>query len=412
MCRVPLKGSEELHQAIEEWENEGLLSQASSNILRERYPIGSAAWYRNSSFVLTIIAGLLFTAGLVLFISYNWHTLGIPLRVSIGLMPWILASIATIHAQRNGKQRPAEVWGFFATLLYGVNIFLQGQIFHLSGYWPTAVFWWAVGAILLTTVQRSTLALTLSLVLSIVWLWSETVLGNMPPAIFGIVPLLFVLSWRKPSRLALVGSIIIGLLASVNLWHGWTDDLAKSSFVYLPWCAIATLIALRYPVQQESFRRKLLWICAAGALLLSRSLNSWQHDDVINVTHLAVGIACSLIVCSAILLSDRSLRSLGVTALTTWVSLWYTVVYRFWDGGLVIGTDLITLAFAVLLIHSGVRTKDKPNFMAGVFTLTFLAWAKYLDFAGDYLVGSLVFGLVGLVLFLANEYWKRRYATS
>lgn len=409
---MPLQGSEALHKAIEDWDNEGLLMPGSAHVLRERYPMHSPVWYRSTSSIIRIVAGLLLIAGIVLLISENWHHLGIPTRMSIGFVPWIASSILAVRETQRGRKQASELWSFVSTLLFGVNIFLQAQIFHLSGYAPTALLWWCIGTLLLAIVQNSRLILSFSFLLAGVWIGSETLSSQTAWPLGGVLIAHLLLGWRMPTRTTLVGCVALTVLSIDNLWSYWNVGSWMSPFVYVVCSAIAMLIVLRFPFQQESFRRKLLWILAAGGVCIAQSLTSSQGQDRALGLPGLLAICLSVAVCGGILTADKSIRSVAFCSLTGWAVLWYSSLYVFWPDGLSMGIDAITFLFAVLLIRDGVRAQDKPNFMAGVSTVIYLAAAKYLDFAGNYLAGAVVFMVAGLMLVVSNEYWKRRYATN
>ncbi|MCU0330008.1 MAG: DUF2157 domain-containing protein [Candidatus Kapabacteria bacterium] len=409
---MQLQGSEALYKAIEDWDKEGLLMPGSAHVLRERYPMHAPVWYRSTSSIVRIVAGLLLTAGIVLLISENWHHLGIPARMSIGFVPWLASSILAVRETQRGRKRASELWSFISTLLFGVNIFLQAQIFHLSGYVPTALLWWCIGTLLLAIVQHSRLILSFSFLLAGVWIGSETLSSQTAWPLGGVLIAHLLLGWRMPTRTTLVGCVALTVLSIDNLWSYWNVGSWMSQCIYIVCSAIATLIVLRFPVQQESFRRKLLWILAAGGACIAQTLTGSQGQDrSLELPGLLV-IILSLVVSGGILLADKSIRSVALCSLMGWAALWYSSFRMLWPNSLSIGIDAITFLFAILLIRHGIRSQDKANFMAGVSTIFYLAGAKFFDFAGNYLAGAVVFMIAGLMLVVSNEYWKRRYATN
>jgi hypothetical protein len=77
----------------------------------------------------------------------------------------------------------------------------------------------------------------------------------------------------------------------------------------------------------------------------------------------------------------------------------------------VTGLNLILFGAAVVMLWSGIKYARKAEFMTALVVVIALAFARFLDYFENYMLGALVFMSAGVLLFLANMFWNRRYAT-
>ena len=377
---MSLNKSTTLRDALKSWVDEGLVSPESASILTERYELDAGlAWYRNTTFMIGIVASFLVAAGIVLLISENWHRLGIPTRMATGIVPWFVASFLTVRALIRKQHRQEEVWGTLTTLLFGANIFLQAQIFHLSGFWPTAIMWWAAGAFAMALVLRSPTILILTHALVTIWIDGETSNGQLNPRVLIGVVAVVLAAWRQLSRLTLTSSIIVfgyGLShVAISMNGGVSEPLFNLAIIMFS----AAVYAWAYPVSPR-FRDIMIRILSAVSVLITAiyfgsiknfqseyHIESWQRHDP------------------------------GFDARYTFIAVY--------------GVNVLLLATAIAMVWSGMKNMHKLDFMSGLVLIIVLALSRYGDYFNDYLVGAGIFVGSGILLFAANLYWRKLYAT-
>ena len=91
------------------------------------------------------------------------------------------------------------------------------------------------------------------------------------------------------------------------------------------------------------------------------------------------------------------------------------VVFSFVDARYtfiaVYGVNVLLLATAIAMVWSGMKNMHKLDFMSGLVLIIVLALSRYGDYFNDYLVGAGIFVGSGILLFAANLYWRKLYAT-
>ncbi len=414
---MSLNKSTTLRDALKSWVDEGLVSPESASILTERYELDAGlAWYRNTTFMIGIVASFLVAAGIVLLISENWHRLGIPTRMATGIVPWFVASFLTVRALIRKQHRQEEVWGTLTTLLFGANIFLQAQIFHLSGFWPTAIMWWAAGAFAMALVLRSPTILILTHALVTIWIDGETSNGQLNPLVLIGVVAVVLAAWRQLSRLTLTSSIIVfgyGLShVAISMNGGVSEPLFNLAIIMFS----AAVYAWAYPVSPR-FRDIMIRILSAVSVLITAiyfgsiknfqseyHIESWQrHDPWFPAVLASVGVAL-------LIFRRRDWLSIGLCCVTMLI-----VVFSFVDARYtfiaVYGVNVLLLATAIAMVWSGMKNMHKLDFMSGLVLIIALALSRYGDYFNDYLVGAGIFVGSGILLFAANLYWRKLYAT-
>jgi hypothetical protein len=146
--------------AIESWE------QAQGGSKRLAVPVQMALF----------VGGLLLAAGLLLFVSAHWDTLGPGQRFAL-----VLSLVLGLHAAAAAVSPRFGRLGLtlhgVGTVALGAGIFLTGQIFHLEAHWPAGLLLWALGAGIGWGVLRQWPQLLLLALLTPLWLNSEWLLA-------------------------------------------------------------------------------------------------------------------------------------------------------------------------------------------------------------------------------------------
>ena len=207
----------QLQNEIKSWVEEGIISPEQAASLHQKYELtGTVPWYRKSSFIITAVALILVGMGLVLLISENWHRFNIPLRSAIGLLPLFLAYGTGFYLLQKDRYKEAELAFFFGSIVFGINIFLQAQIFHIDNYFPDGFKWWLIGAIPIALYFRGNLHNFLLQFLFFAWtkeLLEYEHFSWWGPLLF--LPILY-LWYLKPNRLQHFFTLINGYLLLIT----------------------------------------------------------------------------------------------------------------------------------------------------------------------------------------------------
>lgn len=124
------------------------------------------------TYAFSVLGVLLLGSGIVTYFAANWGD--IPKLFKLGILfgsMW-LAYGAAWHALRNDH---APLLGqallLLGVLLFGANIMLIAQIYHIDSHFPNGVLMWSIGALFAAYLARSQPALIAAIVLA--WLWTS-----------------------------------------------------------------------------------------------------------------------------------------------------------------------------------------------------------------------------------------------
>ncbi|MDX1933484.1 MAG: DUF2157 domain-containing protein [Capsulimonadales bacterium] len=140
-----------LEREIAEWRRRGVVTDETATRILELYvPAATVAERKGATLVyaLMTIAALLTGVALLLLIGFNWAA--IPNPVKLILLFAILGGVQGIgwHLRyRKNEPRLADVAFFLGCFIYGTNVWLVQQVFHVSAPATVGLLWWAAGVL-------------------------------------------------------------------------------------------------------------------------------------------------------------------------------------------------------------------------------------------------------------------------
>ena len=125
-----------LKQEIPHWQQEGIISEEAAAQLTQRYQLDGIQ--KESSRLLAAalftLGGLLLGGGVITFVAANWEEIPTFAKVTM-----LLATLLAFHLTgywlwyQKGWTRFGHALVFAGCLVFGANIGLMAQIFHVSG---------------------------------------------------------------------------------------------------------------------------------------------------------------------------------------------------------------------------------------------------------------------------------------
>jgi uncharacterized membrane protein len=414
------KGSLRLKQEIQTWVDENIITPAQAEQLCVRYGLlGEPPWYRRSGFILKALALLLTGMGLLLLISENWHHFNIPIRMAFGLVPLFAAYFLGFRFLYGDKKEAAELAFFFAGILFGVNIFLQAQIFHISAYYPGSILWWILGTLPVALYFRSNLHHALVQVLFFIWINQQLQYSQFsfwtPVLYAGMIYLLYI----RPHKLILFATILNTYLMVYNVNSAiaargdtgfWLIFVALTVF-------ILTLLPALKSGYDEKFRERLH---DAGALTIFFIFYLHTFEEISrsyagNVFSVAGVVLMAAVILLFLIQREKSaeLYSLlaigGIVLILHLSGIVYNGIQEEFGRIVMILTNFLFFLFGMWFIGHGIRHQGKRVFMSGIFMIVVLAISRYLDLFESYVLTAIVFILSGIFIYFINQYWNKRY---
>jgi uncharacterized membrane protein len=420
-----------LDDQIPAWVGEGLISGEQAEALKARYESPDDLAGRRSRrifFVLTGLAVVLASAGLLLVIAHNWDTIGRTTKVA-GILTLVAAAFAaSAMAYARGRRTGGELLSLVATLMYGNAIWLLAQVFHIRAHDPEGVFWWMLGALAAALLLRSQLQGIQAVILAVIWAGMESGTFDNPAWSFLLwIALAFGLAihLRAVPLLALACLAFVAwlMLATGGAWHA---EPLIFPLVIVAGCALYAGGALAGPIPHLSRSLEslgtLVLLFGLVPLTFTGSHRIWGHSwaGVQPGPVLALGLILLAVVAAGWLLGRRSGRpfpwTVPVLALAGFLPL------TLWEGvrsghpdelgmGLALLYSAASVLASVWLIHKGIVRDEGRIFFVGVVYLLLFVLIRYVDLIGDMLSSAGIFFIAAVILMATARYWTSRRRT-
>ncbi len=216
-----------LRKEVPDWAAKGWLSPAGASAIVEDAEARLAQGSNVVPVALAVTGALTLGAGIILFFAANWSEMTklAKLAVLLGAM-WGAYAIA--GRGLSGAARASAAIGhamlLLGVILFGANIHLIAQIYHIDAHYPNGVLMWTLGALALVWLVPSQPVAVVGLALATLWSGMEILdFGQHPHWPFLAV-------WA--------------LYAAATLYHGWRWAAGAAVVALGVWCF---LILVEWP---------------------------------------------------------------------------------------------------------------------------------------------------------------------
>jgi len=129
---------------------------------------------RGVSTAFAILGVLLFGSGVITFFASNWDEISKLVKLIILFVSmWAVFAAALWSHFRASYAWLSEPMLLLGVILFGVNIMLIAQIYHIDSHYPDGVFVWGLGALLVAWLMKSKSAFVASVLLVLLWTGME-----------------------------------------------------------------------------------------------------------------------------------------------------------------------------------------------------------------------------------------------
>lgn len=340
-----------LRRDAERWVAAGLIERSTAEKLladAQRHDRGSFG----SGAVLAMMAALLFSAGILIFIAANWEAF--PRLARVGALFALIAGGYIGGAFAKLKDYPAigEALWIVAAAAFGASLALIGQMYHMSGDESAAILTWCAATVLAAVALRSGPLTVAALGIADVWLTGAATGGLVGYASYGnpglfllIIAALFAISYWTRSRAAR-HLILLSLIGYVT-WFALDGDSFETAFLMA--CVSAGLFAVAHiaPQKVDNVVRlnRRLPIHALIGFLVAMVLVQFDEDGESRFA-LTAGVTLAGIVAALILQGreSRGLRWIAYLAFAVELCLIYAITM-----GTMLGTAGFFVFAAVLV---------------------------------------------------------------
>lgn len=389
-------------------------------------------------FALAVLGVLLLGSGVITFFAANWPEMSklSKLGVLAGSM-WMAYAAAAHWLNRERSPRLGQAMMLLAVLLYGANIFLIAQIYHIDSHYPDGVLLWVLGALAAAWLGPSQPAAAAGLILAVLWTGMET-LGFERGVNWAFLPvwaafllLVYRCGWRASMHLALLALMAWSAFTveEVDAMGRWSElyllqvyfllylglfvagmllatypklaHLAPIAQRYGALASVSTLFVMTFPTLQAGYRwwtadelrttAPTVWqVATVAALAIVVILALWHRRRTGGVSRPAYLRWGEVLVAAAVLLVLANLYA-GAS----------------YAGVVAVALNLLFFAGTVWLIYAGLHTGDRFLVNLGFAAFAVALLSRYFDTFWTLMDRSFFF-MGGGVLLLAGGYFLER----
>ena len=399
---------------LERWVTKGWVQrQYAGDILNDA---ARAAPSSKIPMIVGILGAILIAAGVVLFVSANWQEMSKLARLVLlmGAM-WFTFAIA-VWLNRTSHKYMLEAVLMLAAAIFGANIMLIAQLYHIDNHYPDGIALWGTGSLLTALFLRSRAALVLAFGLIVWWAGSEILdFGRNPfwpflPVWAVAAVTTWFLSFRFGLHLAFL-SLMAWLISSLEklfkLFNlGDNESVALMVLFLLVMFIYGLLMHRKNPPLSLGFGRALARYGISGFMLLAFATQSMSLKDegwpaIIPFIFLAI-LAAAVIAGAVWARMQKIFSSLDMVlflAFSIWfsVALFIPALFNVWLQA------AIFLALAIWLLMYGQTSDDRGLVVIALLAFGIEVIYLYVETLGS-LLDTSVFFLLGGVLLVALSF--------
>jgi uncharacterized membrane protein len=213
-----VKGKSKLEEQAGRWIDAGIIDAATgARIIEFESGQDRRATLRWPVYLAMAFGGILFAAGITLFVAAHWADLSPVSRFSLVLLMGAVFHCAGALASNRFPPLSTTLHAI-GTATLGAAIFLTAQIFNLRENWATGILLWAIGAAFGYLIQRDWVQAAFLALLTPAWMFAQWTITT---------------EWHtrggRPEAIALILISICYLSARI----GDTDSTARHTLVWI-----------------------------------------------------------------------------------------------------------------------------------------------------------------------------------
>ncbi len=410
-----------LLQDLEQWTAKGWITSENAEEIRATLPL--TPHFARLPVLLGILGAVLLCFAAMSFVAANWQDIPRLVRLAMLLITMWAAYGVAIWLHRSSYPLFFEAAIIVAVGLFGANIMLIAQMYHIDRSPSNGVMLWAIGALLTSLLAGSRAALIFAFALICLWSGLDAI-HNIPIFQWQFIPLWLLASlitarmdWRPGYHLMIL-TLFFWLAVNMALISDWLSWHRINGGVLLSELALIFFVLGTLPAQQKlklSSVGSLLGIYGLVALLILLFVlqvsdiqgyikrgtfqidNIWMYSLGLLLSALVIGIATSVT-------RGSMTKSDGLICLITGVAVpaYYILYYTY---GLTLNQLVMSWSYALAFLlfcvwAAGWGQRHHSRTIVTIALITFGAEVLYIYFEtlGSLLDTSLFFLIGGLLL--------------
>jgi uncharacterized membrane protein len=436
--KVTTRFRELLKQELETWQREDILNSEQTAAISQRYDLKQLGKETSNRLIFAIymLGTSLVGAGMISFVAAHWTAF--PAAVKIVL---IISLMLACHMsgywlwQVSGKAiKLGHALVVLGTLVFGANIGLLAQIFHIKSHFYNGLFAWALGAIIMAYAIQSVPNAVVAIVVSFAAFWGWTFDWNSTSEInmFFFYPYVATVAflpfaWLQKSKLIAVLSLIaIGLSAmfysgnitdkfwpvllaslSIGLLYfgaGLLAEQVKSLGIFATAAKKLGIIFTTFAVYIFSFE----WVVKE---IMRNKIENWNWLFMV-CSFFALSIIIWIAAFKSVLNGNHKSIAWSILLSTLLVIITILIVGINDDVSIIASINMSCLVLAAGLIRNSFELENRGMFWAGILFVTLIITSRFLEYETDLLIKAAIFTACGIALIVAGvgfeNYLKKR----
>lgn len=410
-----------LRQELALWVDEGVVESHQGAAISKRYGLDELGKGSSGLLVqaLYLIGACLIGGGAISFVASRWEEIPVPLRMALLVCTLLACEITGFYLWKvsGTRKRLGEALILLGALVFGANVVLIAQMFHLHGEPYGAFGIWALGAAAIAYATMSGPCMLVTCVTSFVWFCGWTADNShafcwYPLAIVGAcVPFLMRRSFATSAGLILAAGAAIPVCAGLDSGEAWPPFLAVAGITTL-------LFGLGLSLDRDESTRLLAVtarIVGIAVILLfaymmsfhegpasELSKHPWRSAGWLWTVPLGLVYLAAIAVWTSVLRTplervDLRHRSIAILLAGVFLTLGTLTMQ---PVGLALGANLALGAIGLSLLYTAVKMHRRTSFWAGLLLLVFVIFHRFMDWDTHLLLKSLVFiaGGIGVIV--------------
>lgn len=417
-----------LRRELPLWVTDGLVEQGQAEAIRQRYALDETREGTTGLLLpaIYLIGACLVGGGAISFVAAHWDSIPIPLRIALLLTTMLVCEIAgfILWKVTGTRERLGEALVALGAIVFGANVFLIAQMFHLHGPSHNAFGVWTLGVLAVAYATSSGPVMLLACLTSLVWSvgWTEThphafcwypiaiCMAAVPflvrRSVLALSGVLFAAGvaasacagadsgedWAVLAMLVALGALSRGL----GLWLRGSDGLQDLSLPALLLGGVAVLV----PAYILSFHEpesdvvRYLW-----------TSEGWLWTGLLGLVY--IGAAVCWVAALRRTRSDGETRAKSLAMPTAAVVLTCGIAAG-QDVVLAVTANLALLGIAASLLWNAVSLGRRREFWLGLLLLVLVVVSRFVEWDTHLMVKSVVFVLGGIAVILGGARFEKR----
>ena len=408
------------------WIQKGFITEETAKQLSIAYELDNLKHEstRLLSAVIFTIGGLLLGGGLISFVAANWEVIPTPIKLAL-----LFSALLGLHTvgfwlwHSKNWRRLGHALIFCGCLVFGANIGLVAQIFHISSNWYGGFGAWALGSLAMAWAIRSWIVGVLALGTSFIWFLGFQTDHDQSASAYPLVLAiaLLPLAWIIRSRVLYAGTLL-GIILSACVLAGYQGSGRQLLFTMAAggmfmWTLGELHRSARWRTEFANITR------ALGLALLALTAYVWSFHDLWDVSgygpmrslwaflFFSLSIAFSLLMWARArptqpLLTAGVLLAGGILCASSLLS---GASANMSNGEFLftITTNLAALILAAIIIGVGLIDERRLAFWLGSLYLVLLILSRFLEYETSLLVKSAAFLACGVTVIIAGISYEK-----